>query len=115
MKKKTRRYEYYLTDVFGNITPTDDTEEFGRWIKYADRQIGLTRIFGITISTVALGINYNFGEGEPDIFETMIFGGAENQYCERYSTIKQAETGHKEAVWLAIKTLPKSIYEAVKF
>ena len=53
------------------------------------------------VSTVYLGIDHGF-EGNPLIFETMIFGGDfEDQYCERYATLGEAIEGHQRAVKFA--------------
>lgn len=56
---------------------------------------------GTHISTVFLGLDHSFGDGPPILFETMIFGGPEDEYQERYSTWEEAEEGHKKAVELA--------------
>lgn len=104
---------YYLPDVYGEIVKTNNDTEYLRWFRYADRQIAYTRLLGISISTVALGIDYNHGIGEPHIFETMIFGGYEGDYCVRYSTIAEAKEGHKRAVRLVLKTLPKSLWGGI--
>lgn len=49
------------------------------------------------VSTVDLGINHNFGEGEPLYYETMIFDSNRNEeYMERYSTQEEATARHKE-------------------
>lgn len=58
------------------------------------------------VSTVWLGINHNFGPGDPLIFETMIFNrgdedGPEGPYhgdCTRYSSEAAALAGHRRAV-----------------
>lgn len=55
-------------------------------------------INGIDISTVFLGIDHGFAGNAPMLFETMVFGGPDNQYQERYSTWEQAEKGHQRAV-----------------
>ena len=53
----------------------------------------------IMISTVFLGIDHRFGdEGEPILFETMIFGGEHDEYQIRCSTWEQAEANHEIAV-----------------
>ena len=49
-----------------------------------NRRVAKDTIGDATISTVFLGIDHNFGEGEPLLFETMIFGGQHDQYQERY-------------------------------
>ena len=51
---------------------------------------------GIFVSTVWLGLDHNFRGGRPLIFETMAFSReGESMYCERYSTLAQAEKGHR--------------------
>jgi hypothetical protein len=53
------------------------------------------------VSTVWLGLNHQFGDGPPLIFETMIFGGEHDQWQDRYSTEEQAKAGHEAVVaWL---------------
>ncbi len=52
----------------------------------------------VCISTVFLGLNHNWAEGTPILFETMIFGGEHANYQERYSTWEEAEIGHQKAV-----------------
>lgn len=54
------------------------------------------------VSTVFLGLDHNFGKGEPLIFETMVFKLiGENNHRDssvdedRYATWQQAEDGHK--------------------
>ena len=41
---------------------------------------------GISVSTVFLSLDYQWGEGPPLIFETMIFGGEHNDWQNRCST-----------------------------
>jgi hypothetical protein len=55
----------------------------------------------VYVSTVFLGLDHSFGEGPPQLFETMIFGGEHDEYQERYSTWDEAEAGHKKACKLA--------------
>lgn len=53
------------------------------------------------VSTVFLGLDHNYGRGDPLIFETMIFGGPLDNATYRYSTWVQAEAGHAELVTAA--------------
>jgi hypothetical protein len=48
----------------------------------------------VSVSTVLLVIDHAF-EGEPLIFETMVFGGEHDELCERYSTRDEAVKGHQ--------------------
>lgn len=52
----------------------------------------------VRVSTVFLGLNHAWGNEEPVLFETMIFGGEHDQYQERYHTWAEAEEGHKKAL-----------------
>ena len=56
---------------------------------------------GKWISTVWIGLDHNFGPGNPLIFETMVFP-KEHEWgqldCERYSTEEQAIVGHDTMV-----------------
>lgn len=59
---------------------------------------------GIKISTIFLGLDHSFDYSEghiPVLFETMIFGGNNDQYQKRYTTWDEAEKGHAHAVTLA--------------
>jgi hypothetical protein len=49
----------------------------------------------VEISTVFLGLDHNFGQGPPLLFESMVFGGEDDGEMVRYSTWEEAETGHK--------------------
>lgn len=92
--------KYY--DPKGNELTTEEwVELFGkRLIDSSDWWIvGKDSIDNITISTVWLGLDYQFAdEGPPLIFESMIFGGDDDGETLRYSTWQEAERGHKELV-----------------
>jgi hypothetical protein len=52
---------------------------------------------GTWVSTVWLGIDYNFGTGPPLIFETMVFHSKDTLSeldLDRYATLAEAEAGH---------------------
>jgi hypothetical protein len=66
-------------------------------------------IVKIEVSTVWLGVNYNFTEdGPPIIFETMVFGGDEDQdhMMWRWSTEAEARAGHADVVTGIAATIP---------
>jgi hypothetical protein len=58
------------------------------------------------VSTVDLGMNHQFGEGNPLYYETMIFGVDSNNnidydlYCDRYETRKEALEKHNRIISL---------------
>ncbi len=98
------------------VVECSDLMKWAAWFETADRHVAKTDIDGINflvwlgklfrtkifepvrISTVFLGIDHCFGDGEPQLFETMIFGGKLDQEMWRYSTWEQAAKGHQEAV-----------------
>ena len=63
-----------------------------------NRRVAEDSIDGARISTVFLGIDHNFGEGEPLLFETMIFGGKRDGEQWRWHTWEEAERKHREIV-----------------
>ena len=81
----------------------EDRDRYVNWFETANRKVALTVVKTITVSTVFLGLDHNFlGNGEPQFFETMIFGGKHDEYQERYATWDEAEAGHKRAVELVL-------------
>lgn len=48
----------------------------------------------VQISTVWLGMTHGIVDGQPIIYETMIFGGKHNDYQERYTNEEDALLGH---------------------
>lgn len=63
----------------------------------------------VYVSTIFLGLNHNFGEGPPILFETMIFGFDDGiEYQWRYSSFDDAMVGHDMAVKKAMNLLGSS-------
>jgi hypothetical protein len=80
--------------------PVEDLIEWAKWFETADRAVKQETLKnGYYVSTVFLGIDYNFMEGKPLLFETMVFKGKEGDLdMARYSTWEEAEAGHKRIV-----------------
>jgi len=91
----------YILDENNNPISCNDIKKWGKWFQVNDKTVSFTEKNGIRVSTVFLGLDHQYGEGEPILFETMIFGGKEDQYQERYSSYKDAEKGHIKACKLA--------------
>jgi len=64
------------------------------WFENADRTVCKIRKRGVEVSTVFLAIDYNFEEGDPLLFETMVFGGKYDGLQRRCSTWEQAASQH---------------------
>lgn len=73
--------------------------EWAEWLENNDnRRVAQTSVNGAGVSTVFLGLNHNFGDGLPLLFETMIFGGKHDQYQDRCYSWGEAEAMHQKAV-----------------
>lgn len=53
---------------------------------------------GVSVSTVFLILDHNYFDGPPVLFETMVFGGEDDQYQARYCTYEEAVLGHRETL-----------------
>jgi len=88
----------HLYRLLGKLpVPVEDVNEWGEWFATADRLVGVDLIEGWVVSTVFLGIDYNFlNPGNPHLFETMVFDReGHEQACERCSTWEQAQHLHQ--------------------
>ena len=88
--------EYY--DKQGNPLTHDEYFALLETIGPDYKRVALTKVGEITVSTVWLGMNHQLGYGEPLIFESMVFGWGDKELMERYSTLEEAEEGHKALV-----------------
>lgn len=88
------RAYYYVLD--GHVPrATTWRESFG----HAEvRRVASTDLGDISVSTVFLGFDHNWGDGPPILFETMVFGGDHGGYEWRYSTWDEAVDGHNRVV-----------------
>ena len=77
-----------------------DLLEWVHWFEnFSNRQVQLTNVGDIRISTVFLSIDHNFSKmGPPLLFESMVFGGALDEAQERYATWDEATAGHERLV-----------------
>ena len=77
--------------------PVSETGEWGQWFENADnRRVAFDTVAGgVQVSTVFIGLDHNFGDGPPLLFETLVTGGALDGEMERYSTWDEAERGHQ--------------------
>ena len=64
-----------------------------------NNRVALTYVGDARISTVYLfGIDHQFGDGPPLLYETLVFDGLLDGEMKRYTTQKQAKAGHKAMV-----------------
>ncbi len=101
--------------------PCPDMMVWANWFGTADRIVIQEEVCpGVRVSTVFLGINHQFGDGPPLLFETMIFGGPlDQEYQTRCSTWEEAEQMHqrgKQAAFLGRvpdEPVPPTWYERI--
>lgn len=86
-------------------------------------RVGLTRVTSSTspavdfkISTVWLGVNHNWDDGPPILFETMVFGGGEEQDQTqwRWTTEQEAREGHAALVATVAASVPDDVVTDLK-
>ena len=75
--------------------------EWAQWVETAERTVAKTHLDDCSVSTVFLGLDHQYGDGPPLLFETMIFDGPHDQEQWRYTTREEALVGHEEAVLIA--------------
>lgn len=89
--------EYYILD--GKKLVEVETSGWVTWFETANRRVKYTVLsHGVQISTVFLGLNHQWGNGPPLLFETIIFGGKHSEDQWRYSTWDEAVAGHDAVV-----------------
>ena len=74
--------------------------EWAKWFEKGGNRIVKQEMIGDTkVSTVFLGLDHNFGDGPPVLWETMVFGGKFDQHQNRCSgNWEQAEAMHHRTV-----------------
>ena len=80
--------------------PCNDIIAWGKYFQTADRKVAKDSIGDVDISTVFLGLDHNWGDGPPLLFETLVFGGSMDGEMERYPSWTDAVMGHKRMVKL---------------
>jgi len=97
MTRRTDWPRYYI--LVDRVPFAVDRMTWADWFETPDRRVAETEIDSrCRVSTVFLGLDHNFGDGEPVLFETMIFGGPLAGEMWRYATWAEAEQGHRQAV-----------------
>lgn len=105
-EKISKRPIYYILDDLNNPVPVNDPAEWATWREKNSEVWVISQDHlgeDLYVSTVFLGIDHNYlGVGDPLLYETMIFGGKNDQWQERTSTYDEAVTVHKIAMNIAL-------------
>ncbi|WP_099071278.1 hypothetical protein [Nostoc linckia] len=96
--------ELYILDENKQPIKPESLEQWSNWRKNENNiQVALDTFSWGRVSTIFLGKDYsNFPNQEPQLFETMVFGGEYSGKFWRYSTWEQAVAGHQEVCMIAI-------------
>lgn len=92
---------WYGLDEHGNPVPLSRAPRDVDW-QHPLRRVAQTTLSDDTrVSTVFLGLDHQFFDGPPLVFETMVFPGGDTSQeggCWRYATRLDAALGHAKAV-----------------
>lgn len=90
--------DHYILD--GHKAVPTDLMTWARWFETAgnDRIVAKTDIAHVNVSTVFMGLDHRYGDGPPQLFETMIFGGPQDGWTERCETWDQAQEMHQRGI-----------------
>jgi len=91
----------YCFKLEGHTPVAVSLEAYARWdmsTPFERKIVGKDQVGEVEVSTVFLGLNHQFFDGPPLVFETMVFGGLRGDYQKRYSTWVEAERGHAQVL-----------------
>jgi hypothetical protein len=90
----------YILDAAGNPVVEPDLMKWAEWFEHTPARRLRRDDLGLrgTVSTVFLGINHNFGDGPPVLWETMVFDGPYDGEMWRFSKREMALAGHEDVV-----------------
>jgi hypothetical protein len=113
MARPIDRPLHYMLNPDHSLRPAE-LLEWARWHEhsYEERSVGLTIVGPYRVSTMFLGLDHQFGDGPPMIFETCVFDSSasiEDSFCpgrfiehsevqDRCSTWDQAVEMHAQVV-----------------
>lgn len=98
---------HYVIDAEGKPLVVNDLLVWAQWMESGGRVVAKDTVDDVEVSTVFLGLDLGFG-GALILWETMIFGGSHDGYCNRYSSREEAITGHEGALTMVLKPIKKS-------
>lgn len=91
--------DWYILDDDNRPVRAPNFMDGARWMEANQHRkiVKQETIGAANVSTVFLGIDHNWGDGAPVLFETMVFGGEHDQFQDRCCTWKEAEAMHEKA------------------
>lgn len=100
MNLNARTWKYILKEDKSKPIRCENLSEWGEFMGDLEkRRVANTTVRGCRVSTVFLGLDYGTGNGEPILWETMVFPfSPEVDEMRRYTSYEDAIKGHKEIV-----------------
>lgn len=90
---------WYVLDDSGNPVIEPDIVKADAFLRNIEaRRVAETIVGDVRVSTVFLALDHAHGDGEPVLWETMVFGGPLDQHQARYRSKADAIAGHADAV-----------------
>lgn len=89
--------DHYILDAQRNPVRCSDIIQWAQWFRQNDRVVAHTSSGDVMISTIFLGLDHGWGD-KVLLYETMVFNGPWDEYCERYETEAEARKGHERAL-----------------
>ncbi len=80
------------------IENPDDVLQWAKAFEQNNRILQQDTIGDVFVSTVFLGLDHQYDEGPPLLFETMTFKNGSSKDMKRYSTYDEAILGHRETL-----------------
>lgn len=91
--------QFYILDREKKEAVLVDITTWSKWLETADRTLKITDMSKIIVSTVFLGMEYDYTQGDDLLlFGTLVLGGTMDGYLVRYATWDEAIEGHHEVV-----------------
>jgi len=101
----------YKMNKNGSVEKCKDMSEYASMFR--NTAIAQRRLRGVFVSTVFLVIDHGYRTSEnkdhykPVLWETMIFGGKNDDYQKRYTSLEDSKVGHENAVQIVLDTEPR--------
>jgi hypothetical protein len=102
MDPPSYRIERYIL-IGHDPIPCEDLTTWTTWMDGPGRLVQDTQLIDaahnrVRVCTAFLGVDVNFGDGPPILFETVVFGGPYHWELYRYCTWEEAQLGHAAVV-----------------
>lgn len=92
-----RDIRHYILNAAGVPVEEPDFMKWAMWLETAKRTVGCTAAGGVTVSTVFLGLDHNFGsKGPPVLWETAVITNGKHLNSPQEWDITERCSGSRE-------------------